>query len=206
MKSLDRRWWPDAFDGLVPSRLVDDRFVAVPLTIEVAALDYAAYMASPDVIRDHSDGRWPVEGFTLAEDLELVALHQRDHESRRAFTFTLLDPSWTESLGCLYVNPMHEYLDRVGANSRTIDALPGATASVTFWLRQDQHENGLPDAVAVAVNRWLLDDWPLDTHLFRVLPSERTSRVALERLGLPRVEMSLADEPRPYLWFGPGGR
>ena len=39
--------------------------VAVPLTIDVAALDYASYMASPDVIRIHSDGRWPVDRFTL---------------------------------------------------------------------------------------------------------------------------------------------
>jgi hypothetical protein len=76
-----------------PEGLRHERFVAVPLTTATAALDYASYMASPDVIRVHSDGRWPVDGFTLADDLELVSQHEDDHHSRRAFTFVLLTPS-----------------------------------------------------------------------------------------------------------------
>jgi hypothetical protein len=95
----------------VPTELQHDRFVATPLTVATAALDYASYMASPDVIRVHSDGRWPTEGFTLDDDLELVARHQVDHENRRAFTFVLLTPSRTEALGCVYVNPLREYPD-----------------------------------------------------------------------------------------------
>lgn len=62
----------------VPFELTHSRFVVTPLTTDVAALDYAAYMASPDVIRVHSSGRWPVEGFTFSDDLELVAKHQAD--------------------------------------------------------------------------------------------------------------------------------
>lgn len=42
----------------IPTGLHHQRFVATPLTVETAALDYAAYMASPDVIRVHSDGQW----------------------------------------------------------------------------------------------------------------------------------------------------
>lgn len=85
----------------IPSGLRHERFVATPLTTVTAALDYASYTASPDVIRIHSDGRWPVEGFTFADDLELVSRHQADHENRRAFTFVLLAPSLDEALGCL---------------------------------------------------------------------------------------------------------
>ncbi|MER7475958.1 hypothetical protein, partial [Micromonospora sp. NPDC000018] len=55
----------------IPSGLHHERFVATPLTTDTAALDYASYMASPDIIRAHSDGRWPVEGFTLEDDLKL---------------------------------------------------------------------------------------------------------------------------------------
>ena len=57
----------------IPAGLHHERFVATPLTTDTAALDYASYMASPEVIRVHSDGRWPVEGLTLEDDLELVA-------------------------------------------------------------------------------------------------------------------------------------
>lgn len=93
-------------DAVVPAGLRHESFVAVPLTTDHAALDHACYVASPDVIRVHSDGRWPIDGFTLADDLELVAQHAADHASRRAFTFVLLAPSGTEGLGCLYVNPL----------------------------------------------------------------------------------------------------
>ncbi len=96
--------------AMIPTGLRHERFVAVPLTTTTAALDYASYMASPDVIRAHSDGRWAVDGFTFSDDLELIAQHEDDHKSRRAFTFVLLTPSGNEALGCLYVNPLREYL------------------------------------------------------------------------------------------------
>lgn len=74
---------------------------------------------------------------------------------------------------------------------------------VTFWLRQDQQDTGLAEAVAGAVNDWLLDDWPLAMHCFRVLPDERSSRFALERLNLRKTRLTLPGEPRPYLWYQP---
>lgn len=182
-------------DAPVPDLLQHELFVAVPLTAELAELDHAAYVASPEVVRVHSDGRWPVDGFTLADDLALVARHQDDHRARRAFTFLLLTPDHSEALGCVYLNPLREFLERVGAEP----AGPEPAAMVTFWLRQDHAE--LADAVVSAVQGWLRDDWPLARWLYRVLPGERSSRRALERLGLPRVELRLPGDPRPYLWY-----
>lgn len=185
----------------VPSGLKHPQFIAIPLTSGVAELDYAAYMASPDVIRVHSDGRWPIDGFTLSDDLKMVEKHQTDHESRRAFAFVLLAPSKREALGCLYLNPLREYLSRVQADRHVIDALPPASAMVTFWLRQDQQDTGLAEVVVEAVNDWLLSDWPLAMHLFRVLPDERSSRMALEHLDLKQTHLMLPGEVRPYLWY-----
>ncbi|WDZ87752.1 hypothetical protein [Micromonospora cathayae] len=190
-------------DVRVPDRLRHAVFVARPLTVDVATLDYAAYLASPDVIRVHSDGRWPTDGFTLRRELEQVAKHQADHEARRAFTFLLLDSCEEEALGCLYLNPLHEYLGRVRAEPRTVCGFPPESAMVTFWLRQDRQDAALAEAVAGAVNDWLVDDWPITAHLFRILPDEWTSRTALERLPLRRVDLSLPGEHRPYLWYQP---
>lgn len=185
----------------IPSVLRHERFVATPLTTDTAALDYASYMASPDVIRVHSDGRWPVEGFTLEDDLSLVQKHQADHANRRAFTFVLLAPSLSEALGCLYVNPLREYLQRSGAGRRLLDAVPSPSAMVTFWLRQDQQDTGLADIVVEAVDDWLFSEWPLATHLFRVLPDERSSCRALDHLSFRKTRLSLPGETRPYLWY-----
>lgn len=185
----------------IPAGLQHERFVATPLTTDTAALDYASYMASPDVIRVHSDGRWPVEGFTLEDDLKLVARHQTDHEHRRAFTYVLLVPSMSEALGCLYVNPLREYLQRADADPQLLDAVPSASAMVTFWLRQDQQETDLADVVVEAVNDWLLTEWPLSTYVFRVLPDERSSCTALERQNLRRTHLPLPGDVRPYVWY-----
>ncbi len=190
-------------EAMAPTGLRHERFVAVPLTTATAALDYASYMASPEVIRAHSDGRWPGEGFTFSDDLELVAKHEDDHRSRRAFTFVLLAPSGTEALGCLYMNPLREYLIRAEAPRHLVDETPRDSAIVTFWLREDQQNTGLAEVVVEAVNDWILDEWPLTGHLFRVLPGERSSRVALDRLGLRKVPLALPGDERPYVWYQP---
>ena len=189
-------------DADLPVELQHPRFTATPLTADVAALDYAAYMASPDVIRAHSDGRWPLEGFTLSDDLELVAQHQADHASRRAFTFVLLAPSRAEALGCVYLNSLPGYLQRAGAATELLDRVPRPSAMVTFWIRQDLLDTGLPEAVAEAVDEWLLTAWPFAMHLFRVLPAEVSSVRALDRLPLPQTRLELAAEERPFLWYG----
>ncbi|GAA0454197.1 hypothetical protein Aca07nite_66850 [Actinoplanes capillaceus] len=167
-----------------------DEFHAVPLTAALVELDYAAYMASPDVIRTHSDGRWPVDGFTLEQDIAQLTRHEADHRAGRAYTFALLDPAHTVVLGCLYLNPMRE---------RLRDCFPEAAWMATFWIRQG-HED-LTGAVVRAVHDWLLTE--CSAHVFRILPGEHASRVALAGLGLRERVLSPALEPRPYLWFTP---
>lgn len=187
----------------IPAGLTHPQFVATPLTTALAPLDHAAYVSSPEVIARHSDGRWPVQGFTVSEDVELIAQHESDHQSNRAFTFSLLDPTESEALGCLYLNPLGAYLRRVGADDALLRELPSPSAMVTFWLRQDQQDGDLAEAVVGVVNDWLVTAWPFENHLFRVLPGERSSRAALEQHGLRRRELELPGEPRPYLWYQP---
>ncbi|MGF0116718.1 GNAT family N-acetyltransferase [Promicromonospora sp. Marseille-Q5078] len=168
-----------------------------PLTAALVELDHEAYTASPDVIRLHSAGRWRAEGFTLGEDLELVAAHAKDHESGRAFTFALLDPRRSRAVGCLYVRPLDGPLP--GAAGDRGGSAP--SAMVTFWVRQDEQTTGLVDEVVRAVQDWLRTAWPLAAHVFRVLPAEVASCAALDRLGLERVQIGPRYEDRPYRWY-----
>lgn len=192
-------WLTGQDKSVIPSGLRHSRFVLSPLTAHNAALDHACYLASPDVIRIHSDGRWPTQGFSLSDDLVLVARHEDDHRNGRAFTFLLLTPWENEALGCVYLNPLREYLMRAEAPRQVVDRTPVNTAMVTFWLRQDQQDSGLAEIVVGAVNTWLLDEWPLSAHLFRVLPDEWSSVVALDRLGLQRIHLAHPGDERPYL-------
>jgi len=147
-------------------------------------------MASPDVIRTHSDGRWPLDGFTLAQDLALVEQHEIDHRAGRSFAFVLLTPSQDQAVGCVYLNPPPAQL-------------PTNSARITFWIRQSRQHTDLATQVAVDVNRWLLDDWPLDAHVFRLLPSEQSSVAALKATGCRRIDIDEPAQTRPYLWFAP---
>jgi Acetyltransferase (GNAT) domain len=173
-----------------PTGLRADVFVIEPLTPTNADLDYECYMASPDVIRIHSDGRWQVEGFTLAQDRAMAATHEIDYQAGRSFAFLILTPSRDHALGCLYLN-------------QPPAQMPAASARVTFWIRQDRQHTDLPTQVASEVNRWLVDHWPLDAHVFRILPTEETSRSALETIGCRRIDLDVPGESRPYLWFAP---
>ncbi|WP_182526761.1 hypothetical protein [Nocardioides dongkuii] len=93
------------------------------------------------------------------------------------------------------------YLLRVEAPRQLVDDTPLHSAMVTFWLRQDQQDTGLAEVVAEVVNAWLLDEWPLAAHAFRVLPGERSSCAALDRLGLRKLRLSFLGDERPYLWY-----
>src|SRR5690348_4993418 len=153
-------------------------------------------MASPDVIRIHSAGRWPVDGFTLDDDRAQIARHEADHEARRSFAFVLLNPARDEALGCVYLNPLAAYLQRTGADEDTRTRYPADSAMVTFWLRQDQQDTGLAEIAAEAINEWLSTAWPLSTYVFRCLPTEHSSRRALDRLPLRPVSLT-----PPYVWY-----
>ncbi|MEX0428117.1 hypothetical protein AB3X52_10850 [Nocardioides sp. DS6] len=184
-----------------PDRLEHELFTVMPLTPELVDLDLEAYLASPRVIATHSAGRWPVEGFTRENDLALLEQHAADHRAGRAFTYLLLDPAGKRSLGCVYLNPLRDYLVRVGAAAPTLTAYAaGRTAMVTFWIREDRDAE-LSAPVAAAVHDWLRSAWRLVGHLFRVLSDERASVAALGALGLEGLELALPAEPRPYRWF-----
>jgi hypothetical protein len=156
------------------------------------------------VIRIHSDGRWPGEGFTAEQNRDLAARHQAGHDAGRAFAFVLEHPRRAGSVGCLYLNPLRAYLERSGADAPTLAAFGHRTAMVTFWIRQDLQHTALPGLVTGAASAWIASAWPVDAHLFRILPGERSSRAALERPGMRRLTLHLAGEHRPYLWFQPG--
>lgn len=185
----------------VPEELVHPLFVATPLVVDLAELDHAAYCASPAVIVAHSAGRWPTTDFSVAEDRALIADHQADHASRRAFAFSLLTPERDAALGCLYVNPLREYLSRADAQGHAVETLREPAGMVSFWVHQEQQKTGLPEAVVAAVSAWLTEDWPLATCWFRALPAERSSVAALDASPLIRVEPELPAETHPYLWY-----
>jgi len=129
-------------DAAVPDRIAGDGFVLRPLSVAHNALDYAAVMDSATLLRRWSSSRWPADDFTLADNRLDLAIHQREHEARLAFTYTVLDPLGGTCLGCVYIKP--NTVAELGPHDNH--------ALLRFWVRRPLLGTGI-DARLLAVLR-----------------------------------------------------
>ena len=130
-----------------PTSLVTDQFRLEPLGPQHNEADLAAWTSSIEHIRStpgYPDGRWPpLDGMTLERNLADLRRHADDFTKRAGFTFTVLDPSDGDVIGCVYVYP---------------SASDDWDVTVQSWVRADRSDLDVPLADAVA--DWLVSDWP----------------------------------------------
>ena len=129
-----------------PTSLATDQSRLEPLGPQHNQADHAAWTSSIEHIRSTPGygGNWPPrDGMTLEENLVDLRRHADDFRQRVGFTFTVLDPSDDDVIGCVYVYPSaHEEYD----------------VKVKSWVRADRSDLDAP--LADAVSRWLATDWP----------------------------------------------
>jgi hypothetical protein len=130
-----------------PTSLETDQFRLEPLGPQRNAADLAAWTSSVEHIRStpgFPDGSWPpLNGMTLEENLGDLRRHADDFARHAGFTFTVLDPTDNDVIGCVYLYP---------TSSEEGDV------TVQSWVRADRSELDIPLANAVA--GWLSSDWP----------------------------------------------
>ena len=136
---------PVGFDP--PTSLTTDQFHLEPLGPQHNQADHAAWMSSIEHIRStpgYSDGSWPpVSGMTLEENIADLRRHADDFTRGAGFTFTVLEPSDGDVIGCVYLYPSASQEWEVRVHS---------------WVRADR--SGLDVPLADCVARWLATDWP----------------------------------------------
>jgi hypothetical protein len=132
-----------------PSGLVTDLFVLEPLGPTHNERDHAAWTSSIEHIRatpgwapgDDPDP-WP-HPMTLEENLGDMDMHARHFRDRRGFTYTVLDPSDGDVIGCVYIYPSPS---------------SGTDALVKSWVRASKADLDRP--LWETVSAWLERDWP----------------------------------------------
>jgi hypothetical protein len=134
---------PEDFE--VPAVLETDQFRLRMLSVDDVEKDYEAVMESRDLLIAMFGGPWPREGFTLAENLQDLEMHQREFLAREAFAYTVVAPDESRVLGCLYINPAKD---------------PGVDARVHMWVRQSAYDHGLDPVLFETVQQWLATAWP----------------------------------------------
>jgi RimJ/RimL family protein N-acetyltransferase len=134
---------PDDFQP--PVTLAADDFLLEPLGPEHNEADYEAWSSSIDHIRStpgFTEGRWP-HPMTLEENRADLERHARDFAARSGFTYTVLDPSDRDVIGCIYIYP-----DKQGDDD----------AVVNSWVRATHA--GRDAALRELVSGWLAEAWP----------------------------------------------
>lgn len=186
----------------IPSELHTEWFIARPLSEIYVELDYEAYMASWDVIGSHSAGRWQTEGYTIEENRRQTAAHTVEHAARRSLAFILLSPDEARSLGCVYMNPLQDFLDHIIVKGWGVSTGRPQEAMITFWIREDEQEGELPDHLVREVEAWLRQEWDFEGYVWRVSNQEPRSMLALEQAGL-EWQFGVATDPiGRYSFYG----
>ncbi len=134
---------PPDFD--VPLGIETPEFVLEPLGPQLNESDYAAWTSSLDHIVATPGfpwGSWPHE-MTLDENRADLEQHADDFRNRTGFTYTVLDPSSRDVIGCVYIYPVRD---------------ADADAQARSWVRRSHA--GLDASLWRRVSEWLAADWP----------------------------------------------
>lgn len=178
----------------LPATLQGEGFLLEPLTVDHVELDYAAVMDSREMLRIWSGSTWPAEDFTLAENLEDLQRHQREHEEGEAFTFTVLSPDRGMCLGCVYLNPGDRF---AGAD------LSEEAAVVGFWVRQSVRDGDLEQRLLGALLGWLDDEWGFPATFVSARDLDAIQRRIIERQGMSeRGRVGAAGRSGTFVLYG----
>jgi hypothetical protein len=188
----------------VPAELRTSEFVLRPITADDAEIDYAAVMETREHLRLWEQSTWPADDFTVeANRKDLVDLEQR-HAEHRAFTYTVLEPNGTESLGCVYVFPIGaSFLTKAAVTPVGDDEWADVDAVVYFWARLSRMETGMDERLLAALRAWFTDEWKVEKAVY-VTNEQFTQQVELIGRTDLTLKFDLVEPGKPgkYLVFG----
>src|SRR5712675_3758616 len=121
MQFMSTSFVPENFQ--VPEKLETDTFRIRTLTVNDVVKDYDAVMTSVEHLKTVWPGSgWP-EGLTFEQDLIDLGWHQKEFQMRKSFAYTVVTPSESLVLGCVYIDPTRKR---------------GYDAVVYLWARQSE--------------------------------------------------------------------
>ncbi|MGH8006580.1 MAG: GNAT family N-acetyltransferase [Candidatus Binatia bacterium] len=190
-------------DFQAPEKLRTDEFLLRPIRASDAELDYEAVMESKEFLRQWEQSSWPEDDFTMEanrEDLDKLARRHTDGES---FTYTVMNPTETQCLGCVYIFPTAA---RLFSRAR-ISEIDGASwsafeAAVYFWIRKSRLADELDRRLLDALGPWLEHDWRIEHHLIVTNEQFEQQVAMIEGANLQlRFQLTFPNEPGTSLAY-----
>jgi hypothetical protein len=157
----------DNESSTIPDSLETDNFLIRPLRATDVTLDYAAVMESKEFLRKWDQSSWPADNFTLAENLRDLQRHEQEHINRESFTFTVMNPTSTECLGCIYIFPRTtSWLAKADTTPIGDTDWSNYEAVILFWIRQSRLAEAMDRQLLDILRLWFEQEWTFDGHLF----------------------------------------
>lgn len=191
------------FQHAVPSILKGGEWMVQPLQMENAALTYEAYLTNPDApVQRHGRGQSDAP-YTWRDHMERVAKAEQEHQSHRQFSFAVLSSNTKKCLGCLHLTPLRPFLTRYQAPEHLLAAIGQNSAMILHWLCRSCREQPFAHQFIQTLHQWLIHDWELDEHLFRVQPTNVPAVHALQNAGLQQhFLLDVPVIPTQYAFYG----
>jgi RimJ/RimL family protein N-acetyltransferase len=143
-------------------------------------------MSSTTQLRRWSQSPWPADDFTREENRADLERHEREHHTREAFTYTVLNADGSRCLGCVYLRPLLP-----AAAPRCTGT--GSTAHVAFWVRTSELGNNLDAHLLTALRRWFATAWSFSCIVFVVSQQDTRQAELLAAAGLLPQAFALPD-------------
>ena len=151
----------------IPDGLVTNEFLIRPLLATDVELDYAAVMESREFLRKWEQSSWPADDFTVADNLKDLQRHEREHINRESFTFTVMNTTETECLGCIYIFPLTaRWLSHAETTPIGDTDWANYEAVILFWIRQSRLAEAMDRNLLDILRPWFKQEWTFDGHLF----------------------------------------
>ncbi len=138
-------------DFVIPLPLKTDNYRLEILTPKVGKIDYQAVMSSKERLRSvfGESTQWPKDDLSLEENIEDLRRHEKEFLQRKAFAYTVLNPTGDKCIGCVYIDPSYKIK---------------YDCEVYLWVRDS--ELTLDKDLYQNVKSWLNMHWPFKNTAF----------------------------------------
>lgn len=142
------------------------------------------------------------EGFLKEENLEQISRHERDHNDKKEFAFTIMDVNETICYGCIFIKPLSPFLKFAFFNERVIEQL-GITETdpgISFWITPRGWEIGLYEKLLKELITWFEKEWTYDNLYFLGMRPSQKEIDEIEKVKEKQVFMFELEGQQYILW------
>lgn len=179
-------------DKDVPNELIFDNIKIRQLRSTDNDLDYIAVIES---------GFRP-EGFPKEENLEQISRHEKHHNEKKEFAYTILDKDETVCYGCIFINPVAGFLKYAFFNDNLIQHLGlGETdPGINFWITPKAWEMGFFEKILEKLVEWFKSEWPYETLSYLGIKPHEKEIKEVEKLSKKEIFHFRLGEDKYFLW------